>query len=105
MPESWNGTLSTGRSEPLTLPGLAWPVELRPHPRARAMRLRLDEARQRLVLSFPKRASRKAALDWAARQGIKPNAAWLAEHPGWTSENEAKECAADRAYIKQRWGY
>jgi predicted metal-dependent hydrolase len=69
MPESWNGTLSTSRSEPLILPGLAWPVELRPHPRARAMRLRLDEARQRLVLSFPGRASRKAALDWAARQG------------------------------------
>ncbi|HET9399180.1 MAG TPA: YgjP-like metallopeptidase domain-containing protein [Sphingomicrobium sp.] len=61
--------MSTSRFEPLSLPGLAWPVELRPHPRARAMRLRLDEARQRLILSFPKRASSKAALDWAARQG------------------------------------
>ena len=53
---------------PLTLPGLAWPVELRPHPRARAMRLRLDEARERLLLTFPQRMSRRAALDWAGKQ-------------------------------------
>jgi predicted metal-dependent hydrolase len=33
------------------------------------MRLRLDEARQRLLLTLPKRASRRAALDWAVRQG------------------------------------
>ena len=33
------------------------------------MKLRLDEVRQRLVLTIPKRASRRAALDWAARQG------------------------------------
>ena len=65
---TWNGILSTGRSEPLSLPGLAWPVELRPHPRARAMRLRLDEARERLTLTFPRRMSRRAALDWAQRQ-------------------------------------
>src|SRR4029453_14623615 len=64
----WNGILSTSRSELLSLPGLAWPVELRPHPRAKAMRLRLDEARHRLILSLPKRASKKAALDWAGRQ-------------------------------------
>jgi predicted metal-dependent hydrolase len=69
MPAIWNGTLSTSRSETLSLPGLAWPVELRPHPRARPMRLRLDEARQRLILSLPVRASRKAAVAWAARQG------------------------------------
>lgn len=69
MPVSWNSTLSIGRSEPLSLPGLAWPVELRPHPRARAMRLRLDEARERLTLTFPRRMSRRAALEWAQRQG------------------------------------
>ncbi len=61
--------MSTGRSELLSLPGLAWPIELRPHPRARAMRLRLDEARERLTLSYPRRMSRRAALEWAQRQG------------------------------------
>jgi predicted metal-dependent hydrolase len=69
MLASWNITLSIGRSEPLSLPGLAWPVELRPHPRARAMRLRLDEARERLTLTYPRRMSRRAALEWAQRQG------------------------------------
>jgi predicted metal-dependent hydrolase len=69
MLATWNGILSTARSEPLALPGLAWPIELRPHPRARSMRLRLDEARERLVLTIPKRMSRRAALDWAQRQG------------------------------------
>jgi predicted metal-dependent hydrolase len=68
MPATWNGILSTSRSEPLSLPGLEWPVELRPHPRARSMKLRLDEARQRLILSFPRRMSRRSVLDWAARQ-------------------------------------
>jgi len=68
MPASWNIILSTGRFEPLSLPGLAWPVELRPHPRARAMRLRLDEARERLTLTYPRRMSRRAALEWAQRQ-------------------------------------
>lgn len=33
------------------------------------MRLRLDEARGRLVLSFPGRMSKRSALDWAGRQG------------------------------------
>jgi len=61
--------LSIGRSEPLSLAGLAWPVELRPHPRARAMRLRLDEARERLTLTYPRRMSRRTALEWAQRQG------------------------------------
>ena len=32
------------------------------------MRLRLDEARQRLILTFPRRMSRRSALDWAIRQ-------------------------------------
>ncbi len=68
MPAIWNGTLSTGRSEPLSLPGLAWPVELRPHPRSRALRLRLDEARGRLTLTYPRRMSRRSALEWAQKQ-------------------------------------
>lgn len=68
MPATWNGILSTSRSEPLSVGGLPWPIELRPHPRARAMKLRLDEARQRLLLSFPHRMARKSALDWAIRQ-------------------------------------
>ena len=48
--------------------GLAWPIELRPHPRAKAMRLRLDEAHERLILTFPRRMSRRIALDWAHGQ-------------------------------------
>jgi predicted metal-dependent hydrolase len=68
MPANWNGILSIGRSEPLALPGLAWPIELRPHPRARAIRLRLDEARERLILTVPRRMSRRTALDWAQGQ-------------------------------------
>lgn len=32
------------------------------------MRLRLDEARERLTLTYPHRMSRRAALDWAQRQ-------------------------------------
>ena len=64
----WNGTLSTSRCEALTLPGLAWPIELRFHPRARSMRLRLDESRERLLLTVPRRASRRAALQWAQGQ-------------------------------------
>ncbi|WP_325048602.1 M48 family metallopeptidase [Sphingomonas edaphi] len=69
MPGTWNGILSTVRSEPLMLPGLGWPVELRVHPRARSLRLRLDEARGVLALTCPRRTSRRAALDWAAGQG------------------------------------
>ena len=68
MPAIWNGILSTARSEPLSLPGLAWPVEVRPHPRARSLRLRLDESRGLLTLTCPRRVSRRAALDWALRQ-------------------------------------
>jgi predicted metal-dependent hydrolase len=68
MPAIWNGTLSTVRSEPLSLPGLAWPVEIRSHPRARSLKLSLNEARGLLTLTCPKRVSRRAALDWALRQ-------------------------------------
>lgn len=68
MRATWNSILSTGRSEPLLLPALPWPVELRQHPRARSMRLRLDEARELLILTVPRRMSRKSALQWAERQ-------------------------------------
>lgn len=60
--------MSIARSEALTIDGLAWPVEIRPHPRARMLRLRLDEARECLTLTCPKRTSRRAALEWARRQ-------------------------------------
>jgi predicted metal-dependent hydrolase len=33
------------------------------------MRLRLDEARERLTLTYPRRMSRRSALEWAQRQG------------------------------------
>jgi len=59
-------------SEPLALSGLPWPVELRTHPRARRLRLALDEPRGLLRLTVPRRVSRGAALDWARRQ-----AAWV----------------------------
>ena len=52
----------------MSLPGLAWPVELRPHPRARSVRLRLDEGRGLLLLTYPRRMSRRSALDWAGKQ-------------------------------------
>jgi predicted metal-dependent hydrolase len=61
--------LSTGRSEALYHhPGLPLPVVIRVHPRARRLKLRLDEARNLLALTCPPRGSRKAALDWAATQ-------------------------------------
>ncbi len=65
---SWNIILSIVRSEPLEVAGLAWPVELVVHPRARNLRLRLDERRRTLRLTCPPRTSRRAALDWAGRQ-------------------------------------
>ncbi|MCL6698815.1 M48 family metallopeptidase [Sphingomonas sp. NSE70-1] len=72
MPGTLNGTslisLFSKGSETLNLPGLAWPVELRPHPRARSVRLRLDEGRSRLLLTYPRKMSRRAALDWASKQ-------------------------------------
>ena len=72
MPATWNGTslisLFSKGPESLSIPGLAWPVEVRSHPRARAVRLRLDEGRGRLLLTHPRRMSRKAALDWAGKQ-------------------------------------
>ena len=60
--------MSTVRCEPLTLDGLAWPVELHIHPRARRLRLRLDEQRGVIRLTCPPRARRDEALAWARRQ-------------------------------------
>ena len=60
--------MSTARSEPLALPGLPWPIELRIHPRARSLRLRLDEARGLLALTCPSRVGRRVALKWAQGQ-------------------------------------
>ena len=61
--------MSTARSDlALDHPGLPWPVAIRAHPRARRLRLRLDPDNRRLLLTCPPRASRKAALDWAAGQ-------------------------------------
>lgn len=68
MPATWNSTLSTGRSDLLLSPALPWPVQVRVHPRAKSMRLRLDEAREVLVLTMPRRMSRRAGLQWAERQ-------------------------------------
>ena len=82
MPGTWNGTLLTSRSEPLSLAGLPWPVELRLHPRARTMRLRLDDVRERLILTVPRRAGRRAALDWAQQQREWVEAQLGKLHPG-----------------------
>ncbi len=69
MPATWNGTLSTGRSEAIHHhPGLPLPVAVRIHPRARRLKLRLDTNRDLLLLTCPPRSSRQAALDWAAGQ-------------------------------------
>ena len=45
-----------------------WPLVVNVDPRARRLKLRLDPRRRRLVLTCPPRTSRRAALDWAARQ-------------------------------------
>ena len=69
MPASWSGTLSTGRSEAVHHdPRLPLPVAVRIHPRARRIKLRLDQSRDLLLLTCPPRGSRRAALDWAAGQ-------------------------------------
>ncbi|HVL29818.1 MAG TPA: YgjP-like metallopeptidase domain-containing protein [Sphingomicrobium sp.] len=60
---------STARSEALHHdPRLPLPVAVRVHPRARRLRLRLDETGELLLLTCPPRSSRRAALDWAAGQ-------------------------------------
>lgn len=69
MPASWNIILSTGRSDLVDVAGLPWPVEVRPTVNAKSVRLRVDEARSRLLLTHPRRMSRRAAIEWAQRQG------------------------------------
>lgn len=68
MRASWNIILSTGRSDLVELAGLAWPIEVRPIINAKSVRLRVDEGRGRLILTHPRRMSRRAALAWAAGQ-------------------------------------
>jgi predicted metal-dependent hydrolase len=46
------------------------------------MRLRLNEARERLTLTYPRRMSRRAALDWAQGQGEWVEAQLAQLHPG-----------------------
>lgn len=61
--------LSTGRSEALyRIPALPLPVAVRVHPRARRLKLRIDEADETILLTCPPRGGRKAALEWAASQ-------------------------------------
>lgn len=62
---------------------MAWPIELRTHPRAKSMRLRLDEARELLVLTVPGRMSRRAALQWAGGQ-----ASWVEAQLGKLQPSE-----------------
>lgn len=47
---------------------------MRPHPRARRLRLRFDPQRSALVLTMPVRASRTAAIDWVEAQS-----AWISK--------------------------
>lgn len=68
MPGTWNIIWSIVSSDLEVVEGLAWPIEIRAHPRARSVRLRIDEGRGRFVLTHPRRMSRRAALDWARRQ-------------------------------------
>lgn len=55
-------TWSTGRSE-LTLAGA--PLVVRESPRARRLRLSIDMKSRALILTIPKRTSRRSALAWA----------------------------------------
>ena len=56
------------------------PLTLKVSPRARVMRLRVDPRTGAVLLTIPKRASRRKALDWAAGQRAWVEAA-LAEVP------------------------
>lgn len=61
--------MSTGRSDALIHhPGLPLPVLLKPHPRARRWKLRVDDERGLILVTCPPRGSRKAALIWATGQ-------------------------------------
>jgi predicted metal-dependent hydrolase len=82
MRATWNGILSIVRSEPLEVAGLAWPVEVRHDPRARSLRLRLDERRGLLTLTCPRRVSRKTAVAWALKQSSWIDSQLAAVRPG-----------------------
>ena len=64
----WNITLSNAISDEVRIDGLPWPVVVRRHARSRSIRLRVDEGRSRFLLTHPFRVSRRAAVDWAAKQ-------------------------------------
>ena len=75
--------MSTGRSEAIHHdPRLPLPIAVRVHPRARRLKLRLDERRALLLLTCPPRGSRKAALDWAASQRSWVDARLAESEPG-----------------------
>lgn len=59
---------SSALSEPALEAGLPVPIDIRPLKSARRYRLRFDEISGRLKLTCPARASRRAALAWAADQ-------------------------------------
>lgn len=65
MPENSNFTLSTATFD---VAGLRLPVELRRHPRARRLRLRIDHDRSLIRLTIPARSSARHALRWAGEQ-------------------------------------
>ena len=53
-------------SSELLLAGLSAPLTLKPSPRARTMRLRVDARTGSVILTFPRRVSQRRALEWAA---------------------------------------
>lgn len=59
---------SSAFSEPALEAGLPVPIDIRPMKSARRFRLRFDDVSGRLKLTCPMRASRRAALAWAADQ-------------------------------------
>lgn len=59
---------SSARSDAALEAGLPVPIDVRPLKNARRFRLRFDEGSGRLKLTCPARASRRAALAWAADQ-------------------------------------
>jgi hypothetical protein len=70
---------STVSSEPLFAGGV--PLTLKVNPRARVMRLRVDPRTGAVLLTVPRRVSRRRALEWAAGQRPWIEAA-LADVPG-----------------------
>lgn len=69
MPAILSGTLSTARSDLRAVEGLPLPLDIRIHPAARRITLRLDERRQCLRLTRPRSVSERKAVAWALGQG------------------------------------